>query len=341
MNKLHDELNKTKALDSNFEKTQKHMKEAVMNAYEKKQKKSNMFTMGAKRSAISLAAVGVIAFGVVGSGIISNSLTTQQVFAQAQENIEKQNEGRYVKSVIKSTAVFDGLTEEFTITTWSDTESEDHRSIVTDKDGEVLDTTVYKDGKLYVSENQGVIIGADGAESGELVPHEDGSDAQSVFFETDEEFEDFIANNDVEVIDITDQDLAEAENGFIEVELGTAVQAIGSPNEKVFERLEDIQSENDPNSRLELLQRLAQEDGAVLSESIEWEGFTTHKVTVDGFSMYFAADSLNYVGSEQSINEPGFEASFKDVIVEESYSNDPIDLTIDGLVEAESIEIFN
>lgn len=340
MGNLEHELTNTKTPESSFADTQGHMKEGIMNAYDKKHARPQMFGLSLKRSALSLAAVGVLAVGVVGSGVTSSSLTSQQVLAQAQENIQNQNQGRYVKSVMRSVATFDGQTEEFTVTTWADTESDDHRSVVTDKDGKVIDTMVYKDGKLYVSElqNEGFLIGGEGVESGEIVPHEDDPDAYSVFFESDEEFEAFAAENHVEIVDLTDEDLAELENGFVEFDDNVAVEVIGAPNEKVFERLDDIQRENDPSSRLELLQRLSNEDGAVLSENIEWEGFTAHKVTVEDFSMYFAADTLNYIGSEQSINEPGFEASFKDVIVEESYSNDPIDLSTNGLTEVDTAE---
>lgn len=340
MTKLHNELKKTKTFNSNFDKTQKYMKEGIMNAYNEKHSKKNSLGATTKKSFASLATVGVLSLGIVGSGVLSPNLTAQKVLAQAQDAItEQQNQGRYVKSVIKSTAVFDGQSEEFTITTWADTESENHRSIVKDANGNVIDTMVYKDGKLYASENPGFIIGAEGVESGEVVNLDDSSqEAQSVFFEADEEFEEFVKNNDVEIIDITDEDFEDIENIDFDVNSEVDVQAIGGSSEKIFKQLDDIQSENDPNSRLKLIQSLAEDEDAELNENVNWEGYIAHKLAFDDITMYFDTDSLTYLGSEQVIDEPEFQATFKDVLIEESYSDNPIDLSTDRLEEAEIFE---
>ncbi len=312
--------------------------------------KSMFFKVGSSTTA-------AVAIAVLSFSVLTSPLTAQKVLAQAQSaatSAQEQGRYRYSKTVFRDS--FMGQNSTFTTETWEDTETGDHKMVTTDDNGTVVDSIVVKGDTLYTSSGDNFIVQAFGDSEGtatEVIELSE-EDVRELGFEVDEatgtasgfitiegdddlteaEIQELINSGDAVVHNVTEEALNSNEAIIIDDALGSSeaveLVAFGSPHSG------DIVRSSNTADRKALFNTLLSEDGATLIESAQWQDKTAVGIEHSQFdghtsTMYFDADTYAYIGSEYT----GGNFTMTEVVVEESYSNEAIDLSTEGLTAVE------
>jgi len=344
MNKqIDNRLKKAKTPNADFSAHRKILKEAIMQDYSthyvegQKQPKNKGWALKLSGSLAIVTVLAVFAF----TTLVPSSLTTQKVLAEAQHSQQSaQEQGRYHYTKTVFTDTFNDEEHSFTSEVWEDTETGDHRMRMTDENGNIVNEIVSVDGKFYAtpfdndsaSAQFGVIaIDAEPIDLSDL----EGIELSEGPLEIENLPEGFFTDNGV--IELSEEEIKSldlenlkgeavlVDSGFVEI--GAA--------DTFYSSLDSIMRSSTTKDRGELFNTLLEEEGAELVPETTWQNQQVVGVShseFDGFTstMFFDAETYEYVGSEGA-GEAGF--NFVEVIVDNAYSDQAIDLSTDGLEE--------
>ncbi len=332
MNKqVYDKFRKTESPKADFSSHREILKEAIMKNYDVRyieNKKQPRFKGRALKISGSLAIMAVLAVFTF-STIVPGSLTTQKVLAEAQQSQSSaQEQGRYHYSKTVFTDTSNDEEHSFISEIWEDTEALDYRMRVTDVDGKVINEFVSIGGEIFSSpsedgsgtSNFSTPVSSSTTESSPAEPNDPSAPMPKIFVDGEE-------------VDPSELDLEGVSNIAMKNNGDGTVELIGVGS--FYKALNDVVQSSVTKERVELFDKLLEEEGVELVEEMTWQGKNVVGVShsqFDGFksTMYFDADTYQYVGSEGT-RSTGL--SFVEVITDNTYSDQAIDLSTDGLEE--------